>query len=454
MARRLCIRGYVTPIVTNEVDESNFEDQELAARVLSLGIFQSSTQEENLNFVVMFRLDDPLMGSSEATRLQDLLSKDELGNENPSDLLRRVKRLLGDKYATFDQFILLHLFYQRLPPRLCSIAPTVLLHDQAMQEGTFHHNYDTDFTSQFTTDIRYVRGENNCPADALSRNISATSTSLIDFAAIAADQADDTELQRLMENPALQMKMAQLPGINTHLYADVSTDTIRLYLPQNYRYPLFRHIHDLSHTAISLRDISTDRVAKAFIITWISRFDTHLSLTFDRGRRFEYNLWNNIMPLLGIRRFRTASYHPQSNGLVEHFHRQSKASIAATARDRTDWSTVLPVVLGIRTSFKEDLDHSSAELLYGTPLRLRGVKKPLQQLYDGPYRVTKRTKKNLTINRSGTTDVISMDCANPANLLSDNTQDPVGLPTPPDTQSTNHKHTTKKKQISFLLPRH
>lgn len=50
------------------------------------------------------------------TRLQEMLSKEELGNEWPSDLIRRMKRLFVDKYASFDQEMFSHLFYQRMPP--------------------------------------------------------------------------------------------------------------------------------------------------------------------------------------------------------------------------------------------------------------------------------------------------------------------------------------------------
>ncbi|XP_063857333.1 uncharacterized protein LOC135098869, partial [Scylla paramamosain] len=85
-------------------------------------------------------------------------------------------------------------------------------------------------------------------------------------------------------------------------------------------------------------------------------------LTSDRGSQFESSMWNKVMSLLGIQRFRTASYHPQANGTVERFHRQLKSSLAASAT-RADWSQALPLVLlGIRTSLKEDLHHSSAEL--------------------------------------------------------------------------------------------
>ncbi|KAK8373724.1 hypothetical protein O3P69_007839, partial [Scylla paramamosain] len=49
-------------------------------------------------------------------RLQELLSQEELGGEKPTDLLRRMKKLLGDKYPSFDKELFLQLFYQRLPP--------------------------------------------------------------------------------------------------------------------------------------------------------------------------------------------------------------------------------------------------------------------------------------------------------------------------------------------------
>lgn len=453
-----------------------------------------------------------------------------------------------------------------------------------------------DFISQFTTDLRYVKGEDNAPADALSRNICATSTSLIDYAAIAADQADDAELQQLKENTALQMKRVQLPGTQVHIYADVSTNTVRPYLPQRHRYPLFRQLHDLSHpgirasqhmmtsrfiwTAINkdvrdwtrrcttcqaskvtrhtrsptatftpvstrfehvhidlvgplphsdgyryiltcvdrftrwpeaapLTDISTDTVARAFISTWISRFGVPVSLTSDRGGQFESSVWNKLMTLLGIRRYRTASYHPQANATVERFHRQLKSSLMASSDQREKWNATLPLVLlGIRTSLKQDLHHSSAELVYGTTLRLPGelltsspdagpcsvqdfasslkesmrslqpvqprthpaktfvsqdledcthvfvrvdaVRKPLQRPYEGPFEVLRRTRKNITINRNGSSDVIAIDRVKPAYIL--HTPTAPHDPTSPATPSA--PRATAKQHVSFVVPPH
>ena len=70
----------------------------------------SSTPYEDLKAAVLARLQ-----STVTARLQELLCKEELGDEKPSDLLRRMKLLLGDKHDKFDQDLFHHLFYQRLP---------------------------------------------------------------------------------------------------------------------------------------------------------------------------------------------------------------------------------------------------------------------------------------------------------------------------------------------------
>ena len=93
-----------------------------------------------------------------------------------------------------------------------------------------------DYISQITTDIRYIKGADNAPADALSRNITAVTSSSLDYAAIVADQSGDAELDKLLHNPALKMKKLTLPGTKVALYADVSTDAVRSYLPQRHRY--------------------------------------------------------------------------------------------------------------------------------------------------------------------------------------------------------------------------
>ena len=225
--------------------------------------------------------------------------------------------------------------------------------------------------------------------------------------------------------------------------------------------------------AIPLTGITAEDVAKAFIQGWVSRFGTPSTIVTDRGRQFQSNLWTALTTLLGSKRARTTSYHPQANGLVERFHRQLKAALKT--HPQSTWVESLPLVLlGIRTALKEDLHCTAAELVYGTNLRLPGefftspsstptlerseyvlqlksrmsqirpisprlpqrhnfvnpdlstcthvfirhdaVRKPLQPPYNGPYPVVKRTDKYFTVNLNGREDTVSLDRLKPAYL--------------------------------------
>ena len=125
--------------------------------------------------------------------------------------------------------------------------------------------------------------------------------------------------------------------------------------------------------AIPLSDTSSMECASALINNWISRFGVPQDITSDRGSQFTSALWTSISQKLGIKVHRTTAYHPQSNGLLERFHRSLKASLMARLMNNANWLAELPwVLLGLRTSPKEDLGASSAELVYGEPLTLPG----------------------------------------------------------------------------------
>ena len=54
-------------------------------------------------------------GVSEQRRLQQLLSSEELGDRKPTQLLRRMQQLLGDRSGINDGSFFRELFLQRLP---------------------------------------------------------------------------------------------------------------------------------------------------------------------------------------------------------------------------------------------------------------------------------------------------------------------------------------------------
>ena len=123
---------------------------------------------------------------------------------------------------------------------------------------------------------------------------------------------------------------------------------------------------------IPLASTTAVACADALVAGWIARFGVPAIITTDRGVQFTSAVWSVLCKRLGIQHVTTTSYHPQSNGLVERFHRQLKDSLRARLAVR-DWPSHLPwVLLGLRSAPKEDHNVSSAELLYGTPLALPG----------------------------------------------------------------------------------
>lgn len=83
---------------------------------------------------------------------------------------------------------------------------------------------------------------------------------------------------------------------------------------------------------------------------------------------------------MGIEKLRTCAYHPQANGAIERWHRSLKTALMC--RGNTDhWFDELPtVLLGLRTTLRDDTKTSAAEMVYGEVIRLPGdFFKPLKQ---------------------------------------------------------------------------
>lgn len=123
--------------------------------------------------------------------------------------------------------------------------------------------------------------------------------------------------------------------------------------------------------AIPIPDQTAETVARALIENWFSRFGVPKKITTDQGRQFESALFNNLSSTIGCKHLRTTAYHPQSNGIIERWHRTLKASIMC--HQNASWKDVLPIILlGLRTTHKNDINASPAEMVYGQTLRLPG----------------------------------------------------------------------------------
>ncbi|GFU35203.1 putative gag-pol protein, partial [Nephila pilipes] len=121
--------------------------------------------------------------------------------------------------------------------------------------------------------------------------------------------------------------------------------------------------------AIPLPDIRAETVADNLLKGWIARFGTPLVITTDQGTQFEAQLFQELSKLIGFKRNRTTSYHPQANGCIERWHRTLKASIMC--HENESWTRSLPIILlGLRTTWRADFQSTPAELLYGENIRL------------------------------------------------------------------------------------
>ncbi|GFX34116.1 hypothetical protein TNCV_1698642 [Trichonephila clavipes] len=221
-----------------------------------------------------------------------------------------------------------------------------------------------------------------------------------------------------------------------------------------------------------LKDMTAETVAEAFFSSWVSRFGTPAILTTNRGRQFESSLFKALSKLLGVQKCRTTGYHPQANGMIEELHRPLKSAIKCHTTAR--WTEVLPIILlDLRASLKEDILCTPAELVFGTTIRLPlemfdsskpdddvvnffrnsrlleathvflrrdMLRRPLQQPYDGPFKVLQRKDKVFFLDINGKRVSVSIDRCKPAFFL--NTED-LQLPqTKNETPATGEPNAT------------
>ncbi|GFX85680.1 integrase catalytic domain-containing protein [Trichonephila clavipes] len=79
--------------------------------------------------------------------------------------------------------------------------------------------------------------------------------------------------------------------------------------------------------AFPMPNIRAGTVADNILKGWISRFETPLVITTDQGPQFEAQLFQELSKLIGFRRNKTITYHPQASGYTELWHRTLKGSI-------------------------------------------------------------------------------------------------------------------------------
>lgn len=112
-------------------------------------------------------------------------------------------------------------------------------------------------------------------------------------------------------------------------------------------------------------DITAETVAHAFLSTWVNRFGVPLTLVTDQGRQFESTLFSHLSKITGFQRLRSSPYHPQSNGLIERFHRTLKTALKAR---KQDWLLSLPLVELSLRAIPNDSGFCPFTAVTGSPL--------------------------------------------------------------------------------------
>ena len=250
--------------------------------------------------------------------------------------------------------------------------------------------------------------------------------------------------------------------------------------------------------AVPIKDISAESVVDAFSIAWVAEFGVPQTVTSDRGSQFTSAIWTQLLKTWGIKHSLTTAYHPESNGMVERLHRRLKESLIALCdSNQHRWYWKLPMsLLAIRTTIKQDIGASPADLVFGeglsvpgsllpdppdseeeihshrrntlanlrleiqrlqpTPtsthrlprtyvpedlqrathvfVRRGGVQPTLTSPYEGPYRVTSRTDRGFRIALPGRgTELVAQARLKPAYISIDDGEDDDSNPSAPPT---------------------
>ncbi|XP_017479413.1 PREDICTED: uncharacterized protein LOC108368956 [Rhagoletis zephyria] len=236
--------------------------------------------------------------------------------------------------------------------------------------------------------------------------------------------------------------------------------------------------------AAPMPDMSVESVAKALLSHWIARFGVPERITSDQGRQFDSAVFAELITTIGATHLRTTPYHPQSNGIIERWHRSFK--VAILCHDPTRWVQHLPtILLGLRVAYKPDIKACPALLVYGSTLRIPGeflqgaeqtkateetvsqfrsamqklrptqtshhttikvfvppalktathvfvrndsIRPSLTRPYDGPYPIIKRSSKYFNIQMRGRNTNISIDRLKPAFLTHADLEDTTVIP--------------------------
>ena len=123
--------------------------------------------------------------------------------------------------------------------------------------------------------------------------------------------------------------------------------------------------------AFPLRRTIEPSVAQCLLSGWISRFGCPYSILSDQGPEFESHLFRCLNEMLGVKKLRTTTYHPRTDGMVERGNRTLISILSKYAEQEKDWDLRMPLALfALRTSEHATTGFSPFRLTYGREARL------------------------------------------------------------------------------------
>lgn len=161
------------------------------------------------------------------------------GSTEPLGYFSKKFSTTQQKYSTYDReltaiYMAIKHFRDLVEGRdlhiLTDHKPIIFAFKQRPEKATPRQINYLSYISQFTTDIRHIKGEENTTADILSR-VEAINTNL--YEQLADDQQSDEELQQILVGNTphtLKLMPFVLPGCKKQIYCDTMYNRIRPFI--------------------------------------------------------------------------------------------------------------------------------------------------------------------------------------------------------------------------------
>ena len=122
--------------------------------------------------------------------------------------------------------------------------------------------------------------------------------------------------------------------------------------------------------AVPLRTVDAEAIAEELMIIF-SRVGIPQQILTDQGSNFQSQLLRELYRMLHVDTLRTSPYHPQTDGMVEHFNQTLKSMLCkAAAEEGKDWDRLIPFLLFAYREVPHELTgFSPFELLHGRDVR-------------------------------------------------------------------------------------